>query len=134
LARVNLGAARRRGGEALVTALMASAQASDGRHITIERGLLTELLSAHRLPPKTYVPLALKSWPVWARIASRNRCAGDRGIGDTIEHWQGLMGSARFAFWFYCVFGPKKPCPSCPKVWNEQYAYKQPASPLQGPF
>ena len=65
-------------------------------------------------------------WPLWARIASRFRTNGDRGVGDTIEHWQGIMGSDQFKVWHLAVFGTLKTCPQCPARWNRQFPYEQP--------
>ena len=66
-------------------------------------------------------------WPVWARVISRRRLPGDRGLGDTVEHVVGLVGMEDFAFWHYCVFGPTKVCLECPSNWNALYPYPKPS-------
>jgi len=72
-------------------------------------------------------------WPLWARIASRFRVEGDRGVGDTIEHWQGIMGSGQFKVWHLAVFRTLKHCPSCPLRWNRQFPYTDLAMGLLKP-
>ena len=73
-----------------------------------------------------------KAWPIWARILSRRRADGDRGVGDTVERVVGLIGSEPFAFWHYCVFGAARPHPKCPARWNKLYPYPALQPPLKG--
>ena len=63
------------------------------------------------------------NWPMWARLIRSRRLPGDRGVGDTVEHLHGLIGSDGFRFWHYCVFGDRRACPKCPSQWNKRYPY-----------
>lgn len=69
------------------------------------------------------VKIPFQCWPVWARIAARHRLPGDRGVGDTIEHWRGPFGTPEFQFWHYCVFGQASRCPNCPQMWNTAFPF-----------
>lgn len=61
-------------------------------------------------------------WPVWARLLSRRRAPGDRGVGDTAEHVHGLLGSDGFGVWYAAVFG-RRPCVRCPGELNRVFPY-----------
>ena len=69
-------------------------------------------------------PVPPGKWPKWAQEMATKRLPEDRGVGDTIEHEIGLVGTPAFMGWYRAKFG-RRPCPQCPARWNRQYPYVQ---------
>jgi len=66
-------------------------------------------------------------WPAWAQELAAQRLPEDRGVGDTVEHVIGPVGTPAFLRWYRGQFG-LRPCPKCPAKWNSRYPYGKPES------
>lgn len=75
----------------------------------------------------THQPVPRSQWPAWALALEKSRLPEDRGIGHTLEHAVGLMGSPAFEAWYRTAIGHGIPCPNCPALWNRLFAYAEPA-------
>lgn len=63
------------------------------------------------------------AWPPWALAMATHRAPGDRGVGDTLEHEVGIIGSPAFAAWFRRTIKDCIPCPNCPAQLNRRFPY-----------